>query len=69
MNLNFLKGYREGLEAGDTLGTGMDEEELTLHLELSIDLGLIENTGYWSGRLASYGSDVVLSDGTMLSYE
>jgi len=68
MNLEFTQGYRDGMRASEILQDGMSEEELSAHLEQSVDLGLMEHAGYWAGRMTVYGSDPALSDGTLLSY-
>lgn len=68
MDNKFERGYLEGFYASDTLQDTMSEDELRYHLEQAVDLAIIENAGYWSGRLTTYGSDVTLSDGTILSY-
>lgn len=67
MNDEFMQGYREGVDASDTL-QNMSEEELQTYLERSVQLGLIDNAGYWTGRLTSYGGNPTLDDGTTLSY-
>lgn len=65
---DFEQGYRDGLRASDVLGEHTSKEELQAHIEQAMDLGLVENAGYWAGRMTTYGTDPMLDDGTMLSY-
>lgn len=68
MKHHFDRGYELGLQDDMPLAD-FDQEEYLHCLQTAVANGSITMAGYNAARLASYGSDAVLDDGTTLSYQ